>query len=234
MGNVWVTDFGLAKLEEGDDLSLSRELVGTLRYMAPERLRGKSDRRGDIYSLGATLYELLALRPPFEDSRPDPADRAASATTRRLPPRHLERSIPRDLETIVLKALAKDPKDRFGSAGELADELRRFVEGRPIRSRPVSVVEQLWRWCKRDPWLAGANIAAALLTIVLAVVSSGAAVVYWKQAERALGSSAAARKRRRSTPGGVRSTPTRPKPAPVSSAAGPASDLKASMPWARP
>ena len=68
--------------------------------------------------------------------------------------RQLERDIPRDLETIVLKALAKDPKDRFGSAGELADELRRFVEGRPIRSRPVSVVEQLWRWCKRDPgWL---------------------------------------------------------------------------------
>ena len=85
-GNVWVTDFGLAKLEEGDDLSQSRELVGTLRYMAPERLRGKSDRRGDIYSLGATLYELLALRPPFEDSdqirlidriRNRPADAAA-------------------------------------------------------------------------------------------------------------------------------------------------------------
>ncbi len=68
LGNVWVTDFGLAKLEEGDDLSQSRELVGTLRYMAPERFRGTSDRRGDIYSLGATLYELLALRPPFEES----------------------------------------------------------------------------------------------------------------------------------------------------------------------
>ena len=68
LGNVWVTDFGLAKLEEGDDLSQSRELVGTLRYMAPERFRGMSDRRGDIYSLGATLYELLTLRPAFEDS----------------------------------------------------------------------------------------------------------------------------------------------------------------------
>ena len=79
-----------------------------------------------------------------------------------VPPRQLDRKIPRDLETIVLKTLAKDPRDRFGSAGELADELRRFVDGRPIRSRPVSVVEQLWRWCKRDPWLAGANIAAAL------------------------------------------------------------------------
>ncbi len=181
LGNVWVTDFGLAKLEEGDDQSLSRELVGTLRYMAPERLRGKSDRHCDIYSLGATLYELLALRPPFEDS-----DQIRLVERIRidspLPPRQLEQRIPRDLETIVLKALAKDPTDRFASAGELADELRRFLNGRPIQSRPVSVVEQLWRWCKRDPWLAGANIAAALLTIVLAIVSSAAAVVYWKQA----------------------------------------------------
>ena len=185
LGNVWVTDFGLAKLEEGDDLSQSRELVGTLRYMAPERLRGRSDRRGDIYSLGATLYELLALRPPFEDSdqirlieriRNDIAG----------PPRQLEQRIPRDLETIVLKALAKDPKDRFGSAGELADELRRFVEGRTIRSRPVSIVEQFWRWCKREPWLAAANIAAAFLITLLAVVSTAAAVVYRNQARALL------------------------------------------------
>ena len=141
--------------------SQSRELVGTLRYMAPERFRGKSDRRGDIYSLGATLYELLALRPPFEESdQIRLIERIRNEAP--VPPRQLDRDIPRDLETIVLKALAKDPRDRFGSAGELADELRRFVEGRPIRSRPVSVVEQFWRWCKRDPWLAAANIAAAL------------------------------------------------------------------------
>jgi eukaryotic-like serine/threonine-protein kinase len=170
LGNIWVTDFGLAKLEEGEDLSQSRELVGTLRYMAPERLRGNSDRRGDIYSLGATLYELLVLRPPFEES-----DQIRLMEQVRndapVPPRQFDRHIPRDLETIVLKTLAKDPKDRFGSAGELADELRRFVEGRTIRSRPVSVVERFWRWCKRDPWLAGANVAAALLTTVLAVLA---------------------------------------------------------------
>ncbi len=182
LGNVWVTDFGLAKLEEGDDQSQSRELLGTLRYMAPERLRGMSDRRCDIYSLGATLYELLALRPPFEDSdQIRLVERIRNDSP--VPPRQLERSIPRDLETIVLKALAKDPKDRFGSAGELADELRRFVDGRPIRSRPVFVVEQLWRWCKREPWLAGANIAAAVLMILLTVVSSVAAVVSWDQAK---------------------------------------------------
>ncbi len=183
LGNVWVTDFGLAKLEAGDDLSQSRELVGTLRYMAPERFRGTSDRRGDIYSLGATLYELLALRPPFEETdqiRLMELIRNDAPTA----PRRLDRKIPRDLETIVLKALARDPKDRFGSAGELADELRRFVEGRPIRSRPVSFVERFWRWCKRDPWLAGANIAAAILTTALAIVSTWAAWVYRSQRDQ--------------------------------------------------
>ena len=176
LGNIWVTDFGLAKLEQGEDLSQSRELVGTLRYMAPERLRGNSDRRGDIYSLGATLYELLALRPPFEES-----DNFRLMEQLRndapVPPRYVDRKIPRDLETIVLKAMAKDPKDRFGTAGELAGELRRFVEGRPIRSRPVSVVERFWRWCKRDPWLAGASISAALLAIVLALGGTWAVFV---------------------------------------------------------
>jgi serine/threonine protein kinase/WD40 repeat protein len=181
-GNVWIADFGLAKVEEGGDLSHSRELVGTLRYMAPERIRGISDRRGDIYSLGATLYELLTLRPPFEG--PDQLRLIELIKNEApAPPRHLGRSISRDLGTIVLKALAKDPHDRFASAGELASELRRFVEGRPIRSRPVSVFEQIWRWCKRDPWLAGANIAAALLITVLAVVSTVAAVLYRSQAE---------------------------------------------------
>jgi serine/threonine protein kinase/WD40 repeat protein len=181
LGNVWVTDFGLAKLEEGDDLSQSREVVGTLRYMAPERLRGNSNRRGDIYSLGATLYELLVFRPPFEDSdqfRLIERIRNDSPT----PLRQLERAIPRDLETIVLKALAKDPKDRFGSAGDLASELRRFVEGRPIRSRPVSIAEQVWRWCKREPWLAGASMAAASLITILAFVSTVAAVLSHRQA----------------------------------------------------
>jgi serine/threonine protein kinase/WD40 repeat protein len=181
MGNVWVTDFGLAKLEESADPSQSRELVGTLRYMAPERFRGKSDRRGDIYSLGATLYELLALQPAFEET-----DHIRLLERIRndapLPPRQLDRDIPRDIETIVLKALAKDPAHRFASAGDLAGELRRFIDGRPILSRPVSLAEQFWRWCKRDRWMAAASISAALLTIVLALVSTTAATIYRIQA----------------------------------------------------
>ena len=101
--------------------------MGTLRYMAPERFRGISDRSGDIYALGATLYELLTLRPAFDGTdQLRLIDRIVHEPPER--PRQIDRHIPRDLETIVLKALAKDPKDRFGSARELADELRRFVE----------------------------------------------------------------------------------------------------------
>ncbi|MFI5456958.1 MAG: protein kinase, partial [Isosphaerales bacterium] len=177
LGNIWVTDFGLAKFEEGDDLSQSQDLVGTLRYMAPERFRGLSDRRCDLYALGATLYQLLTLRPAFEGSdqlklihriENDPP----------VPPRQVDRRIPRDLETIVLKALAKDPNHRFASAEELAAELRRFVENRPIRSRPIPSYQQFWRWCKRNPGLATANITAVVLTTILAVVSTVAAFIY--------------------------------------------------------
>ncbi len=149
IGNIWVTDFGLAKFEEGEDLSQSHDVVGTLRYMAPERFRGVSDPRCDIYALGATLYELLTLRPVFESAdRLRLIDQVVHDPP--APPRKLDRRIPRDLETIVLKALAKDPNDRFATAGELAAELRRFLENRPIRSRPIPASERLWRWCRRN------------------------------------------------------------------------------------
>jgi serine/threonine protein kinase/WD40 repeat protein/Flp pilus assembly protein TadD len=181
LGNVWVTDFGLAKAAEAEALTQSRDLVGTLRYMAPERFRGTSDRASDIYALGATLYEFLTLRPAFAGT--DHVRLMASiCDTPPVSPRTLDPRVPRDLETIVLKALAKDPKDRFPSAGELASELRRFLEGRPIRSRPVSFPERFWRWCKRDPWLAGANVTAAALTLALAVGATIAAFVYRNQA----------------------------------------------------
>jgi serine/threonine protein kinase/WD40 repeat protein/tetratricopeptide (TPR) repeat protein len=182
MGNVWVTDFGLAKIAEDEDLSNSHDLVGTLRFMAPERFEGVSNPGVDIYALGATLYELITLKPAFDEND------HARLIERILhdpptPPRRIDRRIPRDLETIVLKSLAKDPDARFANAKEFADELRRFVEGRPIRSRPVSLIERLWRWCKREPWLACANFAAALLTTLLAIGATTAAFVYKKQAE---------------------------------------------------
>lgn len=177
LGNVWVTDFGLAKFEEGDDLSHSRELVGTLRYMAPERFRGVSDRRGDIYALGATLYEMLALQAAFSDR--DPVQ-LIDRITHEAPPslRQLDRQVPRDLETIVSKAMAREPRDRYAGADELADELRRFVEGRPIRSRPVPAYERLWRWGRRNPWLFSMAAACALLAVTLAMVATAAAFSY--------------------------------------------------------
>ncbi len=181
VGNVWVADFGLAKFEEGEDLSHSQDVVGTLRYMAPERFRGVSDRRCDIYALGATLYELLTLRPVFEsDDRLQLIDQVVHEPP--APPRQLDRRIPLDLETIVLKALAKDPNDRFGTADELAAELRRFLENRPIRSRSISDPERLWRLCKRNPAVAALVALAATLTIFIAIGSSVVAwTFYWQR-----------------------------------------------------
>jgi eukaryotic-like serine/threonine-protein kinase len=184
VGNVWVTDFGLAKFEEGEDLSQSQDLVGTLRYMAPERFRGVSDRRCDIYALGATLYELLTLRPVFERAdRLRLIDQVVHEPP--VPPRQLDQRIRRDLETIVLKALAKDPKDRFATADELAAELRRFLENRPIRSRPISASERLWRWCKRNPAVAALTALAAALTVFIAIFSTVAAWTYKASLSRA-------------------------------------------------
>src|SRR5262249_55956090 len=157
--------------------SHSRDLAGTLRFMAPERLQGITDRRGDIYALGATLYELLALRPAFPERDQvkliDQIAHQAPTPLRRHDPRS-----PRDLETIVLKVRARAPNDRCDKSGELRDERRRFREGRPTRWRRVGPVEQFRRWCKRNPWLAAANMIAAVLTTVLAIGSTVAAWVY--------------------------------------------------------
>ena len=116
LGNIWITDFGLAKFEDGDDLSQSHDLVGTLRYMAPERFRGVSTARCDVYALGATLYEMLTLLPPFRGKDQLQLIRQVENDPP-VPPRQIDRRIPRDLETIVLKALAKNPADRFATPG---------------------------------------------------------------------------------------------------------------------
>jgi serine/threonine protein kinase/WD40 repeat protein/tetratricopeptide (TPR) repeat protein len=183
-GNVWVTDFGLAKLVEGDDLSQSHDLVGTLRFMAPERLRGVTDPLGDVYSLGATLYELLTLKPAFAER--DQARLIDQITHKPPAPlRQHDNRIPRDLETLVQKALAKEPQDRFATADELGAELRRFLENRPIRSRPTLASERLWRWCRRNPAVATLSALAVGLTIFVAIVSTAAAWTYKTSLSRA-------------------------------------------------
>ena len=166
-GSIWVTDFGLAKMESQDhSITRSGEFIGTLRYVAPEQLHGKADARSDVYSLGLTLFELLTLQPAFAD---EPLGQIMQRRTRELPrkPRAINPMIPRDLETITLKACATDPAHRYQSAAEFAADLRRFVEDRPIRARSITWVERLWRWSRKNPVVAGLGTVSALLLLSL-------------------------------------------------------------------
>jgi eukaryotic-like serine/threonine-protein kinase len=170
-GHVWIADFGLAKAQDSGELTRTGDIVGTLRYMAPERFDGWSDPRSDVYALGATLYELLTLHPAFEESdRVKLVDRVLHQNS--APLRQLDRRIPRDLETIVRKAMAKEPGRRYATAGQLAEDLRRFVAGRPILARRSSWLERSWRWSKRNPMLAGAigTVAAAMVVMTVTAV----------------------------------------------------------------
>jgi WD40 repeat protein/serine/threonine protein kinase/Flp pilus assembly protein TadD len=166
-GTVWVTDFGLAKATaDGDNLTHTGDIVGTLRYMAPERFKGQADARGDIYSLGLTLYELLTQRPAFDEK--DRSKLIHRVTHEEpTPPRRINPGIPRDLETIVLKAIDREPGRRYQTAAALADDLKRFVEDKPVQARRVSPMERFWRWCRRNPALAlSTGLAAAALVAV--------------------------------------------------------------------
>ena len=164
---VWITDFGLAKT---DDVTLTREgdIVGTLRYMPPERFQGRSDARSDIYALGLTLYEMLTLRPAFDaEDRVQLVKQVTNSQPRRLA--EVDSGIPRDLETIVQKTINHDPARRYHTAAELASDLRRFLDHQPIRARRSTLPERLWRWCKRNPVVAGLG-ALLCLSIVAGFV----------------------------------------------------------------
>jgi WD40 repeat protein/serine/threonine protein kinase len=171
---VWVLDFGLAKAAEQRDLTETGELLGTLKYMPPERLDGVVTAQGDIYSLGVTLYELLALRPAF-GADGQPVQIAELVTT--VPPRldTLNPEIPRDLVTIVHKAIEPDPAYRYETAGEMADDLLRFIHDEPIHARALSIIERCARWSRRNRGLAAALGTVALLIVVIAVSSLMAA-----------------------------------------------------------
>ncbi|MES2789520.1 MAG: WD40 repeat domain-containing serine/threonine protein kinase, partial [Planctomycetota bacterium] len=151
---VWLSDFGLAKLDlEAADITESDDLIGTLKYMPPEALTGKIDHRSDIYSLGLTLYELITWQPALDGS-----DRAQLLEQVKDPqiaaPRWLAPDVPRDLETIILKAMARDLDHRYQSARDLADDLQRFLDHEPIRARPQSLVTKFRRWVERKPLMA--------------------------------------------------------------------------------
>ncbi len=183
-GNVWVADFGLAKAAGADDLTHTGDIVGTMRYMAPERFEGAGDARADLYGLGLTLYELLALRPAFPER-----DRAnlIRTVTEADPPRlrKLNPKVPLDLETIVHKAMAREPVQRYATARALAEDLRRFLEGRPILARPTSPLERCWRWCKRNPAVAGLITGIALLLVLGTAVLTSLAIAARRSASKA-------------------------------------------------
>jgi tetratricopeptide (TPR) repeat protein/tRNA A-37 threonylcarbamoyl transferase component Bud32 len=178
-GRVKLTDFGLARSTElSSGVTQEGMVVGTPAYMSPEQARGAAaDPRSDVYSLGATLYEMLTGAPPFHGAPHLVLRQVLTEEPRR--PRRLNDAIPRDLETICLKALAKEPERRYRTAGELADDLRRFLRGEPVRARPAGRVERLRRWCRRKPLVAGLA-AALLLTAVAGIV---AVVWQWRRAE---------------------------------------------------
>ncbi|MBI5758408.1 MAG: protein kinase [Planctomycetales bacterium] len=172
-GNAWLSDFGLAKIvSDSNPLSDSEDVVGTLRYMAPEMLDRVSDARTDVYILGLTLYELLTFQPAFPET-----DRSRLMyqvlDSSPVPPRELNPAIPADLETIVLKALSREADGRYQSAADFANDLRRFTEQRPILARRVTLTRRFTRWCQREPILSSLAVgfmfllASGLLSVTL-------------------------------------------------------------------
>lgn len=173
-GVAWLTDFGLAKTDD-EDLTQTGDFLGTLRYTAPERFQGECDARSDLYGLGLTLYELLTLSPAFHASeRHQLIDQICR--TEPTPLSTLNSQVPRDLETIILKATDREPHARYQSAGEMAEDLRCFLSDDPIKARRVSFVEQTVRWARRNRQLAGALLTIAALLVVVATGSSLALV----------------------------------------------------------
>jgi serine/threonine protein kinase len=191
-GKLWVTDFGLARTAADGGLTMTGDVLGTLRYMSPEQAlarHGLVDHRTDVYSLGASLYELLTGRPAV-------AGQDRQLILKRIaeeeppPLRALDRGVPADLETIVLKALAREPGDRYASAQEMADDLRCFLEARPIRAKRPTLPQRLRKWGQRHRHLVG----AAALFLALVVVGLAVSVfLIWREKEQTRAALAEAR-----------------------------------------
>jgi serine/threonine protein kinase len=178
-GNLWVTDFGLAQMHGDSRLTMTGDLVGTLRYMSPEQALGQRvevDPRRDIYSLGATLYEIMTLEPVFSAvERRELLDQIATVEPKS--PRRINPAIPVDLETVVLKALAKNRRERYGTAAELAADLQRFLEDKPVQARRPTLRQRAARWARRHVVL----VRAAAVVLGLAVVGLAAATaLIWR------------------------------------------------------
>jgi hypothetical protein len=172
-GRLWLTDFGLAKRLDDVTLSMTGALLGTPRYMSPEQAaaaHNKLDHRTDIYSLGASLYELATGKPVFTGDTPhDVISQIITADA--TPPRKLRPALPRDLDTILMKCLSKEPGERYESARQLADDLRAFLDGRAIAARRASLVEQATRWVKRQRRSVALTAGAVAITLLLVAIT---------------------------------------------------------------
>jgi len=171
-GQLWITDFGLAQIQGNPGLTLTGDILGTLRYMSPEQALAKRvviDGRTDVYSLGVTLYEVLTLRPAI-DGRDRQEILRKIAQEEPAPPRKLNPAVPRDLETILLKAMAKEPTGRYATAKELADELQRFLEDRPIRARRPSLGDRAAKLSRRHRAVVFSVVTSTFLFLILTVV----------------------------------------------------------------
>ena len=173
-GNVWITDFGLAHFHDAPGLTHTGDVMGTIRYMSPEQASGQRvvlDHRTDIYSLGATFYELLTLHPLFAGrTRHTLLSDVLNHDPRS--PRSLDRRIPEELEIVVLKAISKNPADRYASAQELADDLHRFLRDEPIWAKRPSLVEHVRKWSRRHPSLLAAGMLMMFLTLVGSLIAN--------------------------------------------------------------
>jgi WD40 repeat protein/serine/threonine protein kinase len=183
-GNLWITDFGLAQFQTDGKLTMTGDLLGTLRYMSPEQALAKHaviDHRTDVYSLGVTLYELLTLEPAYNGRNREEVLRQIAFDEPR-PPRRLNKAIPGELETIVLKAIAKNPEERYATAQELADDLRRFLEDKPIKAKRPSLRQRAAKWARRHKTV----VRAAMVVVVLAVAALAASTALIWQANEGL------------------------------------------------
>jgi serine/threonine protein kinase len=173
-GHLWVTDFGLAQCHADAGLTQTGDLLGTLRYMSPEQASGRPgllDHRADVYALGATLYELLTLRPIFSGrSRQELLHAILNDEPPR--PRSLDRAIPAELETIVLKATAKAAADRYATAQDFADDLQRFLDEKPILARRPSLLDHGRKWLRRHPSFVAAGVFVLAGCVVALLVSN--------------------------------------------------------------
>lgn len=169
-GEVWITDFGLAKTLDSPDLTQTGEVVGTLRYMSPEQLNGRPDERSDVFGLGLTLYETATLKTAYDaEERDELVKQIIAAEPKRIS--RANSNVPRDLATIIEKAVATRPQDRYQTAAQLADDLRRFVAGEPIHARRISSLERTIKWCRRRPLIA-TLVSGLFLSLVAGIAGT--------------------------------------------------------------